>query len=228
MRTRLLTALLFTALLAPAAPALTIDNFEEGGFTVTDPGPILTPPTFGEQSGLSPSNVVGGVRLVRSQGEGSPGSATAALTTTGGDDGVSLSATIEGNFALIYDGVAGGTSNGTAGTLNLDLSTSSAIEVSISTPIPTGADMRLTMWDATGSRTTAFRPVVNGVNTIALTGGLLLLDLTDIKAIQIALQEVGPATGLTIYDISAVPVPEPTTAVLLSLGLAGIAVARRR
>jgi len=231
MRNRLLTALLFTALTAPAASALTIDNFEEGDFTVTDTSPPLGVPTLGEQSGLSSSNVTGGVRLVRALSEGSPGTATTSLTTTGGDDGATASASVEGAFSFFYDGVAGGLANsGSAGTLNLDLSLYDSIVVSIATPIPSGADLRLTMWDATSSRTTAFRPVVNGTNTIDFEGGLLLLDLTSIKAIQIALQEVGPLTGLTVYDISAesTQVPEPTTALLLSLGLAGIAVARKR
>jgi PEP-CTERM motif-containing protein len=230
MRTRSLTALLFTSLLASAAPALTIDNFEEGDFTVTDTSPPLGVATLGEQSGLSSSNTAGGVRLVRSLAEGT-GSATAALTTTGGDDSAALSTTTEGNYSFIYDGIAGGNTNsGSAGTLNLDLSTSNSIVVSISTPIPTAAVMRMTLWDATSSRSTAFRPVVNGDNSMDLTGGILLLDLTSIKAIQIALQQIDPATGLTISNISAeaTAVPEPTTALLLSLGIVGFAVARRR
>ena len=226
MRIRTLLILLSAALIAPAATALTIDNFEEGDFTVLDPFNPATP-TFGEQTGLSPANVAGGTRLVRVNALPF-GTATAALLTTGLDDGALLSSTSEGAFAFIYDGVAGGTNNGSLGALNLDLSQFSSIDVNIST-LPSGADIRLTMWDGTQSRSTGFQNIVNGVNSLAIDGGLLALDLTNIKAIQVALSDL-TTTPATILDISAVPivVPEPTTGLLLMLGLAGVAVARRR
>ena len=228
MRIRCLTALLSAALIAPAATALTIDNFEEGDFSVVDTAPPLGSPTAGEQSGLAGTNAMGGVRLVRSTGTAA-GTATAALVTSGADDGALLSTTGEGTFNFIYDGVAGGTSNGTLGTLNLDLSTFSTIEVIVSTPV-TGADIRLTMWDSAISRSTGFQNLVNGVNSIAIDGGLLALNLADIKALQIAITDIGPSTSATIFDISAVPIaaPEPSTGLLVLFGLTGVAAARRR
>jgi PEP-CTERM motif len=228
MRIRSLSAVLVAALFAPAVnalPAIVVDNFEEGDFSVVDLAPPVGTPTLANQSGLSGTNTVGGVRLVRSTADAA-GSATAALVTTGGDDGALLSSVGDGSFAFIYDGVANNLSEGSAGVLNLDLSTYNAIQVDISTALPTGVDMRLTLWDGVTTRSTAFRPVTNGANLIDLDGGLLALNLGDIRAIQISLQDVTTTMPATILGIAIVP--EPTTALLLSLGLAGIAIARKR
>src|SRR5687767_3519029 len=127
----LIAAALVAALAQPAA-ALQIDNFEEMNFTFTDDVTGLTGlgPTFGENNGLAPQNVWGGVRLVRiiAASDGTltgAAVATAALVTTPLDDGAALSVVgvpeAHANYEFIYDGVPNGEADGRFGTLGLDL-----------------------------------------------------------------------------------------------------------
>jgi len=227
---RVLAALLFAATLAHPATSLTIDNFEEGDFTVTDlsaPGA----PTFGEQSGLLGSNVVGGVRLVRATAAGGVTS-NALLVTTGGDDGAVLTTTGPpaglSDFAFIYDGVAGGLSNaGIAGTLGLDLTvfTGPSVEVELSMGAVAGG-IRITLWSSTASASSNIQPLVNGTNTILIDGTLLTLNLADIRAIQVAVVDLNPGETVTVSNISAIP--EPGTGLLIAVGMVGLAVRRTR
>jgi hypothetical protein len=85
---RLGVALCCALALAQGAGALTIDNFEEGDFSV---GPQASgPPAQAEQTGLAPANVVGGTRHLSVLATG-PSLASVTLATTGGADSASLS-----------------------------------------------------------------------------------------------------------------------------------------
>jgi len=226
---RALVALLFAASLAHPATGLIIDNFEEGDFSVTDPFSPTTP-TFGEVSGLSGSNVVGGVRLVRVQ-KTSGGTGNALLVTTGGDDGAVLSSSAPAaaltDFAFIYDGVANGASDGSAGALNIDLSGDATVDVEASAVSVVGG-IRLTLWTSTDSASTGIQPLVNGTNSLLIDGTLLALDLTDIQAILIAVTDINLGEVPTILDIRTTSIPEPGTGFLMAVGLVALAIRRTR
>jgi hypothetical protein len=229
---RPVAALLFTASLAAPATGLpiTIDNFESGIFTVVDTS-IPATPTQAEQSGLAATDVVGGVRLVRATASGTLGVGTAALVTTGGDDGALL--TTAGppaamtDFNFIYDGIANGLSDGSSGTLGIDLTSATpAITVDVSSPGAMVAFLRVQMWDGVTSRTSAFQAITVGANQLLLTGTMLQLNLADIRAIMVTVADVNAGDVPTILNIAAVP--EPGTAFLMALGLIGLGIQRAR
>ena len=222
-----LASLLSLGLATPAF-ALTIDNFEAGNFTVVDVAPG---PTFGQQSGLAP-DVLGGVRLVRSSAT-TGGTTTASLTTTAGDDAATHSFADaaapfgQGDVAYIYDGIADGGANGTGGLLNLDMSGFTTLDV-LANATPGIAGLQVTLWDATTFQSSPFTPIANGNNAFLLSS-FGLVDLTSIKTIRVAVFGLDNGESLSISDIStdAVPIPEPGTAALIALGLAGFALCRR-
>ena len=229
---RPVAALLFTASLAVPAVGvpITIDNFEEGNFTVVDTSVPATP-TQAEQSGLLATNVVGGVRIVRATASGSGGIGTAALLTTLlGDDGAVLTtAGTPGamtDFQFIYDGIANGLNDGNAGTLGLDFSNTNAINLEISSPGALLASMRVQLWDGVTTRTSSFQAIGVGTNSLALDGTILQLNMADIRAIMVTVADINPGDAPTLLNISAVP--EPGTAFLMALGLVGLAIQRTR
>jgi len=220
-------ALLISLSLATPALSLTIDNFEAGPFSVTDVAPG---PTFGQQAGLAASDVIGGVRLVRSNATNG-GTTTNALVTTGSPDSAVFGFTDgaaplgSGDVAYIYDGVADSSSNGIGGTLNVDLSSFLSIDIE-SYGTPGIASIQLTLWDGFGSQSSALTPTVNGINSFLLSS-FGLVNLTDINSIRVAVFELDPGDSLEIAHISA-EVPEPTTGLLFALGLLGLGFRRSR
>jgi hypothetical protein len=226
MRKSIAVSSLFLSLaLASAARSLTIDNFEQGNFNVVDVAPG---PTVGQQAGIAP-DVLGGVRLVRSNAT-SGGTTTASLTTTAGPDGavVSFADAVapfgQGDVAFIYDGIPDGVNNGVNGALNLDLSAFTSIDA-LATATPGIANLQLTLWDSSGSHLSTLVPIANGVNSFPLNG-FGSLDVTQITAIRLAVFDLDPSDSLQIDDLYAIP--EPTTGLLLAIGLAGLALRRAR
>src|SRR5262249_52619590 len=152
MRTPIAVSVLaLAAALAQPAASLTIDNFEEGDFTDTDQStPGAT--TSYEQSGLTGTNVVGGVRQVDVLATGTVALGTAVLTTSAADDSVAMSVVGAPDPALtmtfIYDGVANAPSpvnDGVNGALNLDLSVFSSIDLT-ATAANVAANVQVSLW----------------------------------------------------------------------------------
>jgi hypothetical protein len=227
-------AVALAAALAQPAASLQIDNFEEGTINCVDPisGVTGTGATLCENAGLSTANVVGGVRLV-SVTAASDGTltgvatATAALVPTPVDDGVALTVVgvPEGHatYEFIYDGIANGTADGRFGSLNLDLTPYSDIEISM-TAVNVTATLQLAMSSSTFTQFSSVIPLANGSNIFALSG-FNLLNLSDIQQVRLFIQgiDVGEAPIMNYIQT----VPEPATGVLAAFGLVGLAIRRR-
>jgi PEP-CTERM motif len=214
--------------LAGPALALTIDNFESGDFTVVDVAPG---PTVGQQAGLAGTDVIGGNRLVRANATNG-GTVTSTLTTTAGPDAALLSFADavapfgSGDIGFTYDGIADGVANNQAGALNLDLSSFAAIDVEAAVSVG-AASLQVTLWDSGGAQSSSTVPMVNGITSFSL-GTFGSIDLTLVKAIRVSVFGLDPLDSVGIAEISANVVPEPGTALLLAIGLTGLALRRAR
>lgn len=220
------------SLLAPAAShALVIDNFEEGAFDLTavggsSPGNVV----YDETGGLSTANVIGGVRLVQINASASdPGTANVNLSLGAGDDGAVLTNgdTQPTSLYFAYDGFDDGFVDGSTSPLNTDF-TAAGDRIRVT----------LTAASASGSLDVVIHSnfVPTGTLPVAITGpgdyffafsdfgNPSLLD--DVDIVLVRLNGITSNTGYTISNIEVVP--EPCTALLAAIGLAGLAVRRRR
>ena len=226
-RPALAAAVLAAALVAASgtpAHAVTIDSFEDGDFTIT--AVYGDPQVAAEQSGLT--GAAGGVRLVTAVagGAGPVGSGAASLATTAADDGVLLSTlgyAVNTDFQFVYDGVSNGVNDTNSGSLNLDLSPFTAIQID-SVGVVDGVSAHLSVWTKSGTGFGFTLPFTSGVMLLPLDG--FALNLNSVKAIRIRLNDIDATDVLTITNISAVP--EPGTALLLAAGLLGLALGRER
>jgi hypothetical protein len=232
-------AVVLAAALAQPAASFQFDNFEEGNFNCVDNVTPLTGigPTLCENSALTASNVWGGVRLVRVIA-GSSGTltglavGTAALATTPLDDGAAL--TVAGvpegqaDYEFVYDGVPNGVADGRFGTLNLDLTPATSIDVSFTTLAAITATVQVSLSSSTSTQFSAQVPLVNGINSFLLSG-FNILDLSDIQQVRVLVAGIDNGEAAVINYIATSPdiVPEPGTGFLVAFGLVGIAVRRR-
>jgi hypothetical protein len=232
-----LLVLMLTAALAQPAASLTIDNFEEGNFNVVDdttsfplPLPIPPTPTFTDQevAGLATSNVIGGVRLVRSGATGETvGVATSALATTPADDNAAFSYLGDGgtaDFSFIYDGIANGVNDGGAGALGLDLSAFTNFQID-ATAVGVTATVGVQLFTTSNSQISSV-PLVNGATLIPLSN-FTNVNLADVQAIRVRLSGIDPGEVPLISNIS-LPVPEPAAGLLVAAGLVVIGMTRKR
>lgn len=219
---------------ATGASALTIDDFEEGDFALSDTNAAGVQTS--EQTGLTTTSVVGGTRHVRLETVDGTGlqTATATLVTSVALDAVAISAPFSNTtvtppqpgsqtvVTFIYDAIPNLTNDQSAGALGLDLSPFGILSfaTTFGTPTPTGF-IELTLWDADSSQITN-GTLANGTSSILLdqSGNA---DLTDIRTLRVRI--VSLRRDLSIGMISAIP--EPGTGILVLAGIAALAAGRR-
>lgn len=217
---------LVLVLTVSSASALTIDNFEEGPFSVSD---LLNGESSSTQGGLSPLNVISGRRTVVAQSSGSIAT-TAELALSPGDDAANLAgdpsppgALISGfRFEYRFDSPFDLTQGGSLDRFLVDITAASG------TP-----EFRFNVLSADGSVIFVTPPVsIGGVGAIAVpfgdffqaVGPPTVLDLSRIDEIRMIGQVYG---SFSVSSIAAVP--GPATGLLLGTGfLALLARVRRR
>ena len=227
-RLRLSTVAGLGLLLLPhGASALLIDDFENGGFSVTDTTPGGGPFQSDSQASLPTISVFGGARD-ESTGLVSGSQSSFSLTITGGAD--AATATVapgsEGRADLFYDGVANGFFSA-SGPLDTDLTAAGSLNrIAIEVVAVSGsAFLSLGLSDTSSI---AFASFPKEVNSAGITEFLLSdwnLDVTSIDAVGLAM--VGLTNGESISIGSIRVVPEPSIALLLGFGLACFALRRR-
>jgi hypothetical protein len=225
-----LIALTF-ALPAAALPVHTmIDDFSTGDFVLVDSGDIATP-TLAEQSGLSTSNVIGGVRLTSARAPGVATTATASVS--GGALTLSTDSAFMSSFNLYYDAIADGSPNLIPpGVLGADFTGATGIELDLSVAGP-GVTLQVYLYESFNPANPAgqvnfnFFPIEISSGKTYLDFALFPnLDANDIQTIRLLFSNVTETSTVTINQIAAV-VPEPGTGLLLTMGLLGMGARRK-
>ncbi len=227
-RTCSLALVLAPVLLPVSASALLIDDFESGDFSITDTTPAANPPPSDFQGGLS--GVHAGSR--ESFANLSNGSSLTA-SVSGGALTISAPTGSGGYFRTWWDGTANDlydpvgaysidlTEGGTIDRFALDvLAVTGTVELYIGVSSP-----------GSGGGTTIehFTVSTPGVVELLFADYSASADFTDVDTIVI--QANGPAgigSGDSVTLESLSTIPEPGTALLLGLGLAGLARRTRR
>jgi len=216
-----IAALLSLALAGPTG-ALTIDDFDQGIISVFD-DTNSAGATTQENGGLDPASAIGGVRFVTATAESALATyGTAQVTSTGGS--ATVTALQQGTYSFFYDGVADGAANTTDGDLFLDLTGRDRFALTFVNTTAPEAEFRVTLWDGDSGSNAVYRSATTGVNEVLFTE-FSGIDFGDVRTIRVQIAEVLNAGSLVVTDFSAVP--EPGTAVLLGLGLLGLATRAR-
>jgi PEP-CTERM motif len=221
LATTALAASSFLAITPVAVSALLIDDFESGAFSVSD-----TTADGNSVVHAQSEAVLGGSReilvalLVGTM-------ASASLTTTAGPDSATVSSGASSSTvaAFYYDGVADG---------NIAVNAPSALNVNLS-----AAGDRFLLDITSISGAVSVSVLLNDADTLASSNALNVttagahefpfslwtdIDFTAVTRIQISFQNMSSSESISIGGFSAVP--EPSTALLLAIGL--IAVGRSR
>ena len=224
-------------LLAPAAgQALTIDNFVNGSVNLIAPNTTFDLLVAEAGGGL----ILGGDR------EETIDNQSLVNFITAGSNGLSWTygqLNAPGTGLLIWDGTGGGTGSvehglrsGGVGT-GADFTESGvhdALQVSILSNDAI-ADITLTIFSGAGNFSTSVIQTTGGPGTLLAEfatftiGGGIGADFTDVSAFTLSADGVSePDLDVTFSFIETTAAPEPSTAVLLALGLAALTATQRR
>lgn len=226
-RTVLSAALLLLA--ASSAQAVTLDNFEEGAFSLS----TLPGVTFDEvtQSGLSPLNVLSGERILLLDFIGStsnPGASSSELVLTGGDDAASFTANSELGKRLeviyLFASPVDLTAMGAAFSIELESLVDSAGAFSFLVGVESNGGF--------GESNVEVSALTPGTITVPFSALVGVADLSQADSIFFQLRTTDGALGsvsATIDNFQIVPVPEPGTGLLqLTAMLVVAGLSRRR
>jgi hypothetical protein len=224
---RIALLLAFCALLAPLpAAALTIDDFEDGDFAITDTTPA-GPPATDSQGSLA--GVLGGSR------EGSVNLASgvsASLSVSGGALTASADNPAVIFFQVRYDGIANGVVDAT-GAFTVDLTEGGINDRFILEVISLigATDVTIALSEPGTSVVTVETFPVTAIGTVEILFADFpsMADFTNVDSVLLQAGGGGGtfANGERISFGSFEAVPEPGSVLLLAAGLAGLAARHR-